>query len=171
VVAILVSGAVGVQLARSQPAAGEPSTAPTAAISGPPPGPQLTPPGGSASTEPPRSPNPSTVAPTPAPTTSSKGGLVFVVPFTAQAAARTTCGSGTTFGLVVGAETTGATLAGARLYWRTSATNSTAMTVTGSTARRTVYLAVQHVTWWVVATAADGRTATTPEVTTVNSCP
>jgi RNA polymerase sigma factor (sigma-70 family) len=171
VVAVLVSVAVGVQLARSQPVAAEPSTAPTAAVSAAPPGPQLTPPGGSTSTEPPRTQNPTTVAPTPAPTTSSKAGLVFVVPFTAQAAARTTCGSGTTFGLVVGAETTGATLASARLYWRTSATNSAAMTVTGSTARRTVYLAVQHVTWWVVATAADGRTATTPEVTTANNCP
>ena len=94
-----------------------------------------------------------------------------MVPFTAQAAARITCGSGSTFGLVVGAETNGATLASARLYWRTSATNSAAMTVDGADARRTVYLAVPHVTWWVVATAADGRTATTPEVTTANNCP
>jgi RNA polymerase sigma factor (sigma-70 family) len=174
VVAVLVSVGVGVQLARSQPAAG-PSTPPPVAISASR-GPELTPPGGgSASTEPPRSLDPATTVPTsrptPAPTTSSKGGLVFIVPFTAQAAARVTCGSGITFGLVVGVETSGATLASARLYWRTSATTSAAMTVDGATARRTVYLSVQQVTWWVVATAADGRTATTPQVTTVNNCP
>jgi RNA polymerase sigma factor (sigma-70 family) len=171
VVAFIASAITGVQLARSDPdlVGAEPSAPPTVAISAPP-RQDLAAPDNRVSASPDPTPGPATTAPTTAPTISPQGTYVFVVPFTAQASARTTCGA-SSFGLVVGVETGGATLASARLYWRTSVTTSTAMTVTGSAARRTVYLNVQHVTWWVVATATDGRSATTPEVTTVKTCP
>ncbi|MGE5828676.1 MAG: hypothetical protein ACM30G_09985, partial [Micromonosporaceae bacterium] len=107
--------------------------------------------------------------PEPSPGTSSPAGGVLVVPFTAQAAARVTCDGGV-FKLIVGAETTGAPLAEARLYWRTFALRSRLMDVTGSEARRTVQVFASSATWWVVATAADGRTATTPHRVASSPC-
>jgi RNA polymerase sigma factor (sigma-70 family) len=161
VVAVLIL--VGVQMARSNPeaAAALPSPPPTIAISAEPPE-NLVPPTDAGSSTPQSSQRPT-----------ASGATVVVIPFTAQAAARITCSSGPTFALVVGVETQGATLASARLYWQVSAIASAAMTVTGSTARRTVNIpnSAAHVTWWVVATATDGRKVTTPHVTAANPCP
>ncbi len=169
VVALIVGVFVGVQMARSNVdslatalPSPLPSPPPTVAISADPPE-NLAPPGGREST-------------TPQATAGSASTTItivtaFVVPFTAQASARTTCSTGASFALVVGVETRGAALANARLYWRIAATASAAMTVSGSTARRTVHLSAPKVTWWIVATAADGRSVTTPQVTTSNPCP
>jgi RNA polymerase sigma factor (sigma-70 family) len=165
-IAVVVLIVAGVHVAGSKPesmATALPTSPPSVAVSAAPPE-NLAPPGDRSSTTPHER-----GSATPEGSTTVVA-TVVVIPFTAQAAARTTCSSGPTFALVVGVETHGATLVSARLYWRISATAVASMTVSGSTARRTVNIAAAQVSWWVVATAADGRTATTPQVTAANSC-
>jgi RNA polymerase sigma factor (sigma-70 family) len=154
VLLILLLGAVAVATAGPGPAerplgAGPAATPPTAAVSAGPTDAGL----GAASPSP---------APTPSASPSRPGYVVVVVPFTARATARTVCDQGV-FKLVVGAQTAGAPLKEARLYWRSVVLRSRLMDVTGSDARRTVSIFTTKVTWWVVATATDGRTATTPQ--------
>lgn len=161
VLLILLLGAVAVAtLGPERPlGAGPAATPPTVAVSAGPTDAGL----GVASP----SAGPASSTPSGAPPTSP--GYVLVLPFTAQAAARVTCDAGT-FKLTVGVETAGAPLAKAVLYWRTVVLRSRSMEVTGSEARRTVAVFAASVTWWVVATATDGRTATTPQKVASNPC-
>jgi RNA polymerase sigma factor (sigma-70 family) len=82
------------------------------------------------------------------------------VPFTLTASAHVTCGSPNAVEVVVKASRT---LGHAVLFWRPATPDHLAMHVSGSMASATVHPAGLAIFWHVEATAADGRTAATPE--------
>ncbi|NUR70091.1 MAG: sigma-70 family RNA polymerase sigma factor [Hamadaea sp.] len=90
---------------------------------------------------------------------------------TVQTAASATCGDKSRFVLAVTA-TAGADLAAATLTWQAGDTRTAVMTVDVRTAYAEVWSAKPRspITWWVSVTSRDGRTASTPAVTTGHPC-
>jgi RNA polymerase sigma factor (sigma-70 family) len=97
---------------------------------------------------------------------------VVAAALTVQATATAQCPGGRQVALSVAA-TASADLAEATLTWRVVVERTNAMTVSGRTASVTVEATISRpeITWWVQVTAKDGRTATTPAVSTPYSCP
>ena len=91
-----------------------------------------------------------------------------IVPFKVSGTVTVSCGSGSVRMWEFEGTVSGGTLKSATLrYLSTSA----AMTVSGNKANKTVpFTGDPAVTWWIVATAADGRIAETPHVTS-KPCP
>jgi RNA polymerase sigma factor (sigma-70 family) len=110
------------------------------------------------------------VTPTPPPsTTSVTPTTVTIVPFKVSGTVKVTSCSGSVRMWEFEATVSGGTIKTATLHYLST---SVAMAVSGNVANKTVNLSLGNpqVTWWVVATAMDGRTAETPHVTS-KPCP
>ncbi len=110
------------------------------------------------------------VTPTSRPSTPSvTTTTVIIVPFTASGTVSVTSCSGSVRMWEFVATVSGGTIKSAMLHYLST---SVAMAVGGNEAKKTVNLSLgtTQVTWWVVATATDGRTAETPHVTS-KPCP
>ena len=91
---------------------------------------------------------------------------VIIVPFTVSGTAQVGSCSGSVKMWKFDATVSGGALKSATLHYMSTSAD---MTVSGNKASRTVPLIASEVTWWVVTTATDGRTAETPHKT--SSCP
>ena len=167
-IAIVIMLAVGVAAGLSGGLlAGEPAGSPSpVAISAGPGGGLVAPTGSSPEPGTATASTSTTVAPQPPPAT------FVIVPFKVTASVQVQ--SCSTFARVwmFEADTSGGTLKTATLHYVLPPAQSTPMTVSGNHATRNVTLSGGNpqVTWWVVATATDGRTAETPHVTS-KPCP
>jgi RNA polymerase sigma factor (sigma-70 family) len=160
-VAILVLLAVGVAVGLSRNLLfAQPSGSPSpVAISGSPDGGGLVAPTVAGSVTPTSRPSTAVVTPT----------TVIIVPFTASGSVQVASCSSSVRMWQFEATVSGGTLKSATLHYLST---SAAMTISGNKANVTRSLSVgtPQVTWWVVATATDGRTAETPHVTS-QPCP
>jgi RNA polymerase sigma factor (sigma-70 family) len=107
----------------------------------------------------------------PAPGGSSDVSTPPVRALTVRATARVTCTGGQSYTITVSA-TASETISAATLTWRAPDQRSGRMATSGRGATGTApRLTAARATWWVTATAPDGRTARTPTGTATSPCP
>jgi RNA polymerase sigma factor (sigma-70 family) len=113
-----------------------------------------------------------TITPTPeGESTPSRAPVVVPAVLTVQATGAARCGDKDRFVLAVTA-TAGGDLRSATLTWQAGDRRTAVMTVSGRSAYAEVQSAKPRspITWWVTMTTTDGRSASTPPVTTPHPC-